>query len=224
MTRAEVEAAGSLVGRVLALLLVAAGADQAGLPGAELRRLAGDLEAAAVRRIRAATLFGPLAECFGLARASGASFAALERVRGAIAAEGGAGAAAALIRVRCIGFCLVQQAQVLADTTFTSRQDVDAAAAVIHPAFSAAEEAAADAGDQEIYRALVTLHAGVTRDLTTRARPLPRLVAYVFPQSMPALALANRLYGDASRTGDLIAENKASHPLFMPASGRALSD
>jgi prophage DNA circulation protein len=70
---------------------------------------------------------------------------------------------------------------------------------------------------------MLALHAAVTRDLTQRGRPLPRMVSYNTAASLPALALANRIYGDASRTDELIAENRAVHPLFMPAAGRALT-
>jgi prophage DNA circulation protein len=71
--------------------------------------------------------------------------------------------------------------------------------------------------------ALITLHGAVANDLSTRALPLPAIVTYTFPQRMPALWIAQRLYQDATRTGDLIAENNPVHPLFMPETGRALS-
>ena len=41
---------------------------------------------------------------------------------------------------------------------------------------------------------------------------------------MPLLTLANRLFGDAGRAEQLLAENRdVVHPLFMPDSGNAFS-
>jgi prophage DNA circulation protein len=37
------------------------------------------------------------------------------------------------------------------------------------------------------------------------------------------LALAYRLYQDATRASELVALNDAPHPLFMPTSGKALA-
>jgi prophage DNA circulation protein len=49
------------------------------------------------------------------------------------------------------------------------------------------------------------------------------MVTYSFTTRMPSLWMVQRLYTDASRNDELIAENKPIHPLFMPSSGVALS-
>jgi prophage DNA circulation protein len=48
-------------------------------------------------------------------------------------------------------------------------------------------------------------------------------MAYTRPPPSPAVALARRLYQDATRATQLVALNDATHPLFMPASGKALA-
>ncbi len=121
-------------------------------------------------------------------------------------------------------FALVEMARIVAATTFTSRQDVDATLARVNAAFAPAEDFAAAQFNAVVWRALVASHADVVRDLKARARPLPRIVSYAFGTRMPLLTLANRLFGDASRAEQLLAENcDTVHPLFMPPTGRTLS-
>lgn len=43
-----------------------------------------------------------------------------------------------------------------------------------------------------------------------------------FNAPLPALAIAYRLYQDASRTVDLMARNAVPHPAFMPTTIEAL--
>jgi prophage DNA circulation protein len=69
----------------------------------------------------------------------------------------------------------------------------------------------------------VTLRSTVVRDLTQRARPLPAMVTFNLGPRLPALVIAQRLYADASREGELIQENAVVHPLFMLGSGQALA-
>jgi prophage DNA circulation protein len=94
---------------------------------------------------------------------------------------------------------------------------------VLDTAFDISLDKAANDFDQVTVRALVSLRAAVMRDLTARARPLPKMVSFAFPRRQPALWIAQRLYGDGDRYAEVIAENAAVHPLFMPAAGRALS-
>ena len=204
--------------------LLASGGDAAGEAGADLRRLCGALSADAVDQVQAGTFGTPLRACFAAATAAGATFAGMDRVR-AVAQE----VAAPDLPVQRVAqtaarFGLVETARILAATTFTSRQDIDAALARVNLAFAPAEDFAAGRFDNAVWRALTSLHAAVVRDLTARARPLPRMVPYSFRTRMPLLTLSNRLYGDAGRAPELLAENRDTvHPLFMPADGRALA-
>jgi prophage DNA circulation protein len=85
-------------------------------------------------------------------------------------------------------------------------------------------DAAADAGQDALYVAWRALAAAVQADLTDRAAQLPRIAAYALPGGLPALALAQRLYGAAGQAEALVALNAVPHPLFMPGQGRMLRD
>lgn len=91
------------------------------------------------------------------------------------------------------------------------------------PLFDAEIETAADAGDLPSSQALRTLRTAVVANLTTKGAALPSLVQVSFPAPMPALAIAYRLYRDASRCIDLIARNAPPHPCFMASPMEALS-
>ena len=84
-----------------------------------------------------------------------------------------------------------------------------------------AEEFAADNRDPSTFQALIAAHAAATADLTTRAAYLPAMVTYSVQRVLTSHALANRLYGDASRCDELRAENKIIHPAFFPLTGTA---
>ncbi|WP_027366932.1 DNA circularization protein [Desulfocurvibacter africanus] len=86
----------------------------------------------------------------------------------------------------------------------------------------------ADRLDQEaqlapdsVYAALVDLRAALVRDLTDRAMQLPKLSTWTPPATLPALVIAHRIYGDATRAGEIVARNKLRNPLAVPG-GQAL--
>lgn len=82
------------------------------------------------------------------------------------------------------------------------------------------------AGDQledGVYTSLRTLRAQAVQDLNARGASLPTLVTVEVARSMPALALAQRLYRDASRSDELIARVVPIHPAFMPRTFTALN-
>jgi hypothetical protein len=222
MTKTELVEATSVLQSVLTPLLAAV-KGQTAQAGAALYYSVGTLSASAQTTIGSGSLGAPLLNCFDLARQAGASlagFAALRAAAGALTPTGqpGQGIAAAAIQ-----FSLIEEAQILAATTFVSRDDVDAQIAVYDAAFDDAEVAAADALDTDVYRALVALHAATIADLSTRSIPLPNLVTYSVGRSYTALGLAQRLYGDPTRAEQLVAEGHVVHPYFMPKTGRALS-
>ncbi len=49
-----------------------------------------------------------------------------------------------------------------------------------------------------------------------RGADLARIVSSTPARTEPALLIAHRLYGDASRADEIIARNKIAHPLFVP--------
>lgn len=190
---------------------------------ADLRRAVGKLSADAESEIRDATFATSLAECFRLAREAGATFDAIDLIRQEAIGADPVSPAAVVVATAIVQQALVTLGAIVADTVFVSRQEVEQARSRISLAFDVAEEDAADERDPAAYQALVSLHAATVRDLTARARPLPRMIAYAFPTSMPVLWTANRLYGDGARYLELVAENAMVHPLFAPAAGRALA-
>jgi prophage DNA circulation protein len=83
--------------------------------------------------------------------------------------------------------------------------------------------AVADAGMDETYLALQALQAAMVNDLSTRAANLPRLMVVTSRTPRPSLALAYSLYGDATRSDELIGRADPIAPLFMPISFQALT-
>jgi hypothetical protein len=222
MNRADRLEAVAVVAVVVSALLNSA-AQAYGRPAADLRRAVGDILPASADLIEAGTLGKPLANCFELARLAGFSMDAMGHVRDIAAAQSVVGTAAIAVKNAAIRLAIVQEALILSGLTLTSREDVDRYLTRMNAACDAAEITAADGLDNVAYLGIVSLHAAIANDLTTRARPLPRIVSYTFPATVPALWLANRLYGGADRTDELIGENKPVHPAFMPRNIRALS-
>lgn len=75
-----------------------------------------------------------------------------------------------------------------------------------------------------VQRSLRETQGKVARDLIERGRPLAHLVSYETAVPLPAVVLAHRLYQDAGRRDELVAENAGTdHPSFMPMTGRAYS-
>lgn len=75
------------------------------------------------------------------------------------------------------------------------------------------------AADDTTYAALITLRVRIAEDLRVRAADLARLTRYTPATTLPALAIAQRLYGPAAvvaRAEDLCARNAIRHPGFVP--------
>ena len=212
-----------LISAVLDAILAFSGAENLAAAGADLEAAVGDLRADAQRLLRQAALFIPLARCFSLAQQTGMTVDTMERLRATIVALSAEDARSALIQSRSQMLCCIQEARITAASTYTSRNEVDRVLGLVAAAFDASQAAAADADDAPGYRALVGLRAAMVRDLTDRSRPLPKLVTYTFGRPRSSLTLAQRLYGDAGRADEVVAENEIVHPLFAPRAGRALS-
>lgn len=71
------------------------------------------------------------------------------------------------------------------------------------------------ATDDALYTALANLRAAVVKDIATRGADLALIVSYTPPQTVPALVLAYRLYGDATKEDDIIARNHIVNPGFI---------
>lgn len=71
--------------------------------------------------------------------------------------------------------------------------------------------------DPDHYQALNTARQQVVRHLTQVAASGQRLVDITPPETLPALVLAYRNFGDATREGEIVQRNKIRHPGFVPA-------
>jgi prophage DNA circulation protein len=74
-------------------------------------------------------------------------------------------------------------------------------------------------GDARFER-FTDLRLAVIRDIRTRAADLARVGYYAPPQVQPALVLAHRIHGDASRDQEIIDRNRVRHPGFVPGGDR----
>ena len=79
------------------------------------------------------------------------------------------------------------------------------------------------APDYSTDSALRALRAAVISDLTARSGNLAQITTVRTAEPMPALTLAYKLYGDATRYDDLVARAAPVSPLFMPLSFEALN-
>lgn len=69
----------------------------------------------------------------------------------------------------------------------------------------------------EVYLALEALRARIIRDITRRGADLSVLADVICDADTPALVLAQRLYGDATRASDILVRNPIiRHPGFIP--------
>jgi prophage DNA circulation protein len=68
----------------------------------------------------------------------------------------------------------------------------------------------------EVAAALVGLRAAVVRDVSVRAQRLHETSTYTPTAVLPAVVLAHRIYGDASRTDELVSRNSVANPAFVP--------
>ena len=77
-------------------------------------------------------------------------------------------------------------------------------------------EAAEEATDDGLYLALKRLAAAAREHFTAVSLALPATTTFTPTGDIPALVLAHRLYGDATRADDIIARNPTVHPGFIP--------
>jgi prophage DNA circulation protein len=213
------------VGLLASILTTLSGSvsGQTGIAGSNLFFAINDLLVGGEANLRLSQLGTPLLAVFEQATTAGATLAGMNTVIAAMESATPSGAIGIAVVNAGINMALVEQARILAATTFTSSNDVSAAIASNNNNFSTAEETIADSGDVATYQALIALHSAVTRDLVNRGLQLPSLVTYSLPRSLPSLVVSLRLYGDSTRADDLVAQNKVIHPAFMPAAGVALS-
>jgi prophage DNA circulation protein len=221
MDKVDAQEASGIVIRMMTQL--AATVPASGVSGASARAAIGDVTANAYIWLRNDTLGPPLNNVFLLAVQNGCTYQQMEIVRASIVAEAPQTLGAVLVQNCGIELCLASEGEIIANTAFVSRQDVQMMKDSVQQPFQDSIEIAADDMDQETFADLSALYAALTNHLVVTARPLPQLLNYRFNQILPSLVIAQRLYADASRADEIRAENKIVHPLFCPATGVALS-
>jgi len=191
--------------------------------GFPVRRAVGDLFAFYLQYVTTNTLSSAIMKCFSEATLLGVSLSNYDQLLAQLIKEEPSPGLPTIVTQICILFVLAQEVRVLTETTFVSRDDVEIVQARMKNWFALAKELAADELDSASYQAVIDMAAACTRYLVDTARPLSRMVNYEINAVMPALALANYIYGDGSRSDEIVNENKVVHPAFCPISFRALS-
>ena len=120
------------------------------------------------------------------------------------------------------GAAVVGVAALYAQTEWTSAQAAEDAASQLGGMIMCQAAAAADADQDALYMAWLALATLAQADMRGRAQSLPSLSSYNIGASLPALALAQRLYADPTRADELAALNDVIDPSFMPPIGRML--
>jgi prophage DNA circulation protein len=221
MDKLDAEEATGIVQRMMQNLMGTVPAR--GLVGSTARTAIGDVSANAYFWLRNDTLGPPINTAFLQARLAGATLQNIGVVFRALEAEQPKTLGATLVTNVGIDLCLATASEIIADTVFVSRQDVELTKEAIQAPFQDAIEIAADDMDQATFQLLTSLYGAATNHLVSTARPLPRLIRYQFGRVMTTLTIAQWLYADASRADEIRNENKIVHPAFAPFSGVALS-
>jgi prophage DNA circulation protein len=118
---------------------------------------------------------------------------------------------------------VIELAKASASYTPSSSDDAVAVRQQVTQLVEAEMQIAANQGQDDSYQALHDVRTAVVQDLAARAADLASMVQVATPHSVPALFLAQRLYRDASRADELVAEANPIHPAFMPPSFKALA-
>ncbi|WP_205182649.1 DNA circularization protein [Burkholderia sp. LMG 13014] len=83
---------------------------------------------------------------------------------------------------------------------------------------------AGDSGADQTYQALSALRSAVVGDLNRRGAALSAIKTFTFPDTVPSLALAMRIYRDPTRADELVSQADPVHPAFMPTTFKALAN
>jgi prophage DNA circulation protein len=105
----------------------------------------------------------------------------------------------------------VSAARLVADTDWSSRQAAQEAGTNTLALID--DEMLADKPvSRETYAALQELRVAVSEDLRTRATALPEMTTYTPMTTLPAVVIAQVLYGDARRADEITIRNDVRHP------------
>jgi len=105
---------------------------------------------------------------------------------------------------------------VVSQIDFTSYDDAVGIRDPLSDSLDALALAIADGGDDDLADAVDQMRLAMIADVTARGGSLARLYAYTPATTEPALVIAQRLYGDATRADEIVARNAIAHPGFVP--------
>ncbi|MBN9143759.1 MULTISPECIES: DNA circularization N-terminal domain-containing protein [unclassified Novosphingobium] len=105
----------------------------------------------------------------------------------------------------------------------SSTDDAAARIAQIAPVLDKLAVQAADAGADDVHAALRDCRAAIVVMLRDAAATAADLREFAFGQPLPALLIAQQLYGDATRADQLVGQVNPIHPLFFPLTFEALA-
>lgn len=111
---------------------------------------------------------------------------------------------------------LIESARGVAKLDFTAENVTYTRAVALRETLATAIEDEAATASAPAYAALMDLRAAVVRDISARAIDLPRVSRIVMPVTLPALVVAYRAYGDATREAEIVVRNGIRHPGFVP--------
>lgn len=115
---------------------------------------------------------------------------------------------------------VVEAARSASQADYPARDEALATAAMLQEALDVQMEAVEPVTgapiSDPVYQALAALRAAVSIDLRTRGARLPELTGYTPATTLPALVIAHRLYGDATRADEITDRNRIRHPGFVP--------
>lgn len=161
--------------------------------------------------------------CFEQARAAGATLNTMDRIRISLFAESPLYNLGLVVVNAGILFSFIEQSQLIAVMNFSSSGDVDDLMDAMNKIIDDIKLNKADSFASSDYQNFVFLAALLIQHMSATERQLPRVIQYHWSVNYPALTLSNRIYGDGSRSDELIAENNTVHPAFMQRDIVALS-
>lgn len=199
----------------------------AGVPLADgdgtVPRLIAKLSAAAEARVIDRTVGAGLWEIGEAMVKAGPALADLDRAAAGIRALVAEGEKSEQVLAVALWVVLAMIARILPEADFRSRRVATDWRDRLIARFDAAIDEAAEFDDLTGYSLLRDLQARMIEFFAEAVRPLPRLVEKRFAVPLPALALAQRIYQDADRAGEIVDENHVAHPLFAPLDLEVLS-
>jgi hypothetical protein len=184
--------------------------------GANMRQQIGEVRTNYAQYIKSGEFMQQLLDCFVAAKTANVPLQGLAYVREQLFLEEPEGEISQAIVQAAIGFCLSAESSLITQLEFTSRVDIETLMKRMTVAFNTARDLAADADDSSYYQNLTWLSGALISYLATTSRPLPQMVEFDLPISLPALTLSNRIYYTADRWEEVVAENKIIHPAFCP--------